>query len=1716
MGEFGLVGKGPDAGPRAGRRKKKPSDQTPEATGLPPIVLIGASAGGLDPIRRFLAAVPVPSGIVFVVVQHLDPHAHSLLVELLATQTKMPVRLAADGLRPLANEIYVIPPGAYLSIKDGSLRLAPATEGIGARMPIDFFLESLAAEQGRRRAAIIMSGSGNDGAVGVAALKHAGGLVVVQDPEEAEHDGMVRAALAAVTPDLVALVGDMPAALLGLLGQQPLLPGATGAVLAAPDAEAAEIALNLGLIIETLRSVTGQSFDRYKPGTLQRRTARRMAINGVARWADYLALIRRDRKECQTLGQDLLINVTEFFRDGPAFEYLGNTLLPAMLSRHAIEEPFRVWVPACSNGEEAYSLGIILQEQMARTGRRPRVQIFATDIDDTVLQVAREGVYPETIRNQVSEERLAQFFIHANGRYKVVPELRSCVMFSHHDLLEDPPFSRLDMISCRNLFIYLQTEAQRRLLHLFHYGLREGGLLMLGAAESLGDGKEIFEPLDAQLRFFQRRGGRSLPGYRYGHFGQMSHRNSLDAANIAAPVSLADLVQREVLVCFAPAVVVTNNAFEALYFFGPIDRYLRVGQGEPKHDILAMARENLRPALRDLVGHAHRGTKGSYTRRVQFKRGDRAATVTVAVRQLGDAGQDLLLVSFTEEVLDAVARPAEGKEGSVVEALRRELADTRNELNRSINDLQRTNEEMRSAHEEALTLNEELLSANEELETSKEELQSLNEELATVNTQLRQTLEQQRRASTDLANVLNSSGVATIFLDDKVRIKTFNGKIQSFYAVIDSDIGRPLADLVQKFADPDLIVDAGKAFSTGEAQAREIAASNGNWYLRTVQPYRSETGAIEGTVVTFADVSRLKHAELEAAAARRYAETVIDTVSEPLLAIDSNFKVEIANTAFCQTFGHEVVALIGRNLRDFEAPMFAEPKLWDLVVRVFSRRERSSALESVEIETITADEKVVVWRVAARSFHVAPLERSMVLLSLVDVTDRTHVIESQLQMLMDSTPDAAVIVDRNRRIRYASKRIETLLGYGSDELIGALVDELIPATSRDRHIGLHTSFLAAASNRTMNPGLEIHALTKAGQEIPVTIGLSPVATTGGMMIFTTIHDLTAQKESERSLREAKTAADLATQVKTRFLSAASHDLRQPLQTIGLLLGALGARTLDPQGRMILGKLDDTVANMSEVLDMLFDINQIEGGQITAEVTEFPLASLLDRIRDEFDPIAKAKGLDLRLVPTWAVVCSDQRLLRRIIANLVSNAIKYTDAGSVLVGCRFQGDALRIEVWDTGVGIASAELDAVFDEFYRVDRSDSAKFGLGLGLSIVRRFAGLLDHAVEVKSRPGKGTTFSVTVPRAGGTGLTVSGITNRSRRKEAAPTILLIEDDPAQLEALRILLDLEGFGIAAARHGEEALRLLSATPAVNPDLVIADYNLPGGMNGLEVIDRARIALRRAVPALIVSGDRSTAVVRAIADKGETLITKPVKPAGLLAAVAKIMRSVRPDWSERSRPEAAAPWAPADATAAADIGVIDDEPAVRESTRMMLESAGHKVATYASGEALLADPERSRFRCLIVDLTMPGISGLDLQKQLKQENSGAAIIFVTGSNHLPLALAAIRAGAIDFLQKPVRAETLLDSVARALESDTEDASSRIERETIATRIATLTTRERQVMDRILLGEPSKIIAADLGISQRTTEHHRHNVMRKMAAKSLPALIRMVGRSGPGER
>jgi two-component system CheB/CheR fusion protein len=1446
------------------------------ARGPPPsrggfaVVGIGASAGGLEACTKLLACLPPGSGLAFIVVQHLDPKHESMMVELLAGHTAMPVMQAADGMRIQSDHVYIIPPAVYLSVKDGVLRLSEPEARHGARLPVDFLLRSLAESYGMRAICVILSGTGTDGCLGLKAVKEKCGLVIAQDPAEAGFSGMPRAAIATGAVDLVLPAADIPAALQRYarrIGQADAQHAGTEQ--AGAEQAGAEQALEetetpgwLPEIVDLLRRRTAHDFTLYKPGTLRRRVERRMAMAAIDSdsMERYLDLLREDSWELESLARDLLINVTSFFRDPAVFEAMERQVIPDLIRAARPDHALRIWVAGCSTGEETYSLAMLFREQIVALQTDIKLQVFASDVDPDAVATARDGLYAESITATVTPARLSRFFTREEHGYRISADLRACVVFTVQDVLADPPFSRLDLVSCRNLLIYLLPEAQARVISVFHFALREGGVLLLGSAETVGNATARFEVISKKKRIY-RHIGRSRPG-EYDFLRQAPEGGRLRMApglpaSLGRQADLAELGKRLVLDAFAPAAVLINRQHECLFSLGPTDRYLRVPKGVSSLDLLAMVRPGLRSKLAAAIRQALDQQGRIVVEGARMLGGPDLGTVTMDIRPVTSPGENLLLVSFS----DGAARPPQprgpaGEQGLPrVAELEQELAASQADLKSVTQDLEAAVEDQKAVTQEALSVNEEYQSTNEELLTSKEELQSLNEELTALNSQLQETLERQRKTADDLQNVLYSTDIATLFLDPALKIRFFTPATKAVFNIIASDIGRPLADLHSLLPDCDFAKDARQVLASQAPLEREIETPDGVCFIRRIMPYRTHAEGAAGLVITFTDI-------------------------------------------------------------------------------------------------------------------------------------------------------------------------------------------------------------------------------------------------------------TERKAAARALEAAQRSSDMANAAKSRFLAAASHDLRQPLQTLALLQALLAKTVSSEKQQMLVGRMGDTVAAISGMLNTLLDINQIDAGIIHPEITDFRIDRIFVRLRDEMTYQADAQGLSFRVVPSSLTVRSDQALLEQMIRNLISNAFKYTRHGKVLLGCRRTEGAVHIEIWDTGIGIPERDLKAIFEEYHQLDNAARERSrGLGLGLPIVQRLGDLLGHKIRVRSRLGRGSVFSIEVAMPPQQDVAPSA-DPAGEPPEAGPppsrtgTILLIEDDPDIAELLAMSLRSEGHRVTTERDGTDALAHIEHA-ALQPDLILSDYNLPNGMSGLQLALEIRQLLHQDLPVIILTGDISTEILREVTQANCLHLSKPVELSALVDAIQQSL----PAWPSVARNQTSVDAAASGNTAKPIVFIVDDDEQVRDALRSLLQEDGRMAEAYKDSEAFLQSYRPGKVGCLLVDAMLPGMSGLDLLRHLRLAGDGLPCVVITGNSDVPMAVQAMKAGADDFIQKPIGYTELLNAIDKAMEHSIDGAKRAAWRETAANQIADLTPRQRQIMDLVLAGQPSKNIAADLGISQRTVENHRAAIMKRTGSQSLPALARL---------
>ncbi|MBU1240317.1 PAS domain-containing protein [Myxococcota bacterium] len=830
-----------------------------------PIVGIGSSAGGLEALEQFLRHVPKQSGMAFVIIQHLDPTHKGIMAELLQRVTAMPISQVQDRTVVQPDCVYIIPPNKDMSILHGVLHLLDPVAPRGLRLPIDLFFRSLADDQQERSIGVILSGMGSDGTLGIRAIKERAGVVFVQDPASAKFDGMPCSAIEAGLADIIAPIEELPARIIAFLHHSPLLPA---------DATPLEDKTQSGLekVVILIRSQTGHDFSLYKKSTIYRRIERRMGIHQIEKISFYVRFLRENPQEIEILFKELLIGVTSFFRDAAVWERLKSETIPNLLAERSPGQPIRAWIPGCSTGEEAYSLAIIFRELMEQGGENGgySLQIFATDLDQDAITRAREGVFPANIAADISQERLERFFVKVERGYQVAKHIREMVIFAPQNVIMDPPFTKLDIISCRNLLIYLAPEMQKKLLPLFHYSLNKSGVLVLGSAETIGGFESLFVTSDNKLKLYRRRDPSvTMPNIEFPSSFVAVHQFHPDKnMRSKTPVNLQAITEQMILNRYSPAAVLVNEEGDILYISGKTGRYLEPAAGKATLNIFAMAREGLRHELPGAFSKALRLKKEVVVGKLKVGTNGGTQVVNLMVQPVVEPSLTgtLVLIAFVDVV--EAPEPAKSRRGkatsrehSRITELESENQRLLEELNTSREEMQTSHEELKSSNEELQSTNEELQSTNEELTTSKEEMQSLNEELQTVNAELQSMVDQLSQASSDMKNLLNSTDIATVFLDETLRVRRFTEQATNIFKLIPGDVGRPLSDLDSDLNYNEMYEDSRKVLQTLVFSEREISTRKNRWFKVRIMPYRTLENVINGLVMTFVDITIAKRLE---------------------------------------------------------------------------------------------------------------------------------------------------------------------------------------------------------------------------------------------------------------------------------------------------------------------------------------------------------------------------------------------------------------------------------------------------------------------------------------------------------------------------------------------------------------------------------------------------------------------------------------------------------------------------------------------------------------------------------------------------------------------------------------------------------------------------------------------------------------------------------------
>jgi two-component system CheB/CheR fusion protein len=912
-----------------------------------PVVGIGASAGGLAAIEQFLAAMPpdTESGMAFVLVQHLDPDHKSILLDLIKKYTRMQAFKIEDGMRVQPNCVYVIPPKKDLALLHGRLHLMEPIAPRGLRLPIDYFFRSLAEDQHERAICIVLSGTGTDGTLGLKAIKGVGGMAMVQNPESASYDGMPGSAIATGLVDYVLPPDKMPEQLISFskhaFNQQRRQMAVSDHATAITD--------SFEKVFIILRSKTGHDFSQYKKNTILRRVKRRMAVSQIDGIEAYTGYLQANPMEVETLFRELLIGVTNFFRDPKAFEALNEKVIPHLFEGKQPGGFVRVWVPACSTGEEAYSLAILLQEHSESLKQGHKVQVFATDIDDQAIEKARAGLYLESIAADVSQTRFAHFFTQEDSTYRIRKNIRDLVVFAKQDIIKDPPFSKVDMISCRNLLIYMEPKLQKKIMPMFYYALNRDGYLFLGTSETTGEFVDLFSSVDKKWKIYQRRNDVTPRAYSPYVPPQIVASKAPQAAlpdAKAGKADIRDLAERALLDEYTPPCAFINAEFDVLYIHGRTGLYLELAPGEPSLNLLRMAREELRPGLAAAVRKAVAQKEAVRYDGLQFKANGDTHLVNILVQSVTkqEAAKGIVMVMFEEVTPESYPVPETAK-GEVTDKERRiselehELVNTKEYIQATTEEFETTNEELKSTNEEMQSSSEEMQSTNEELETSREELQSVNEELVTVNTELQKKIEELDRVNNDMNNLLAGTGIGTIFVDHKLIIQRFTPAAAKVINLIPTDVGRPVGHIVPRLMTYDSLVrDIKTVLDTLVPREEEVRTGEGQWYLMRIQPYRTVGNVIEGAVLTFVDITEQKRVREALQEKENQLRLMIENTGDVISRLSPDGTYLYVSPSCRRLLGIEPDELLGTRMFNYINPGDAESVQQTVNAAVASRK----------------------------------------------------------------------------------------------------------------------------------------------------------------------------------------------------------------------------------------------------------------------------------------------------------------------------------------------------------------------------------------------------------------------------------------------------------------------------------------------------------------------------------------------------------------------------------------------------------------------------------------------------------------------------------------------------------------------------------------------------------------------------------------------------------
>jgi two-component system, chemotaxis family, CheB/CheR fusion protein len=1488
------------------------------SSGAFPVVGVGASAGGLAAVTELLKRLPDQTGAAFVIIQHLDPRHGSLTADILSRVSSMPVDEVRNGMRLQPNHVYVIPPNSNMRLVRGILKLSPRTEIRGQHLPIDLFFKSLAEDRMDRAIGVVLSGIASDGTMGVQAIKAEGGFTFAQDPTSAQYDGMPRSAILSGAVDIV----ETPERMAGEIAKMATLFSTRPAnrVIIEPHVTPHAPNGNLRRIFAAIRKATRVDFTHYKHSTVQRRIARRLFLLKIEDLRTYADYVESHPEEAKTAFADILIHVTGFFRDPDVYEKLKTRILPKYMENWDPAYPFRVWVAGCSTGEEAYSIAIAFYEYLDKAKVRPALQIFASDVSDHSLQRARTAIYPESIARDVSRVRLKRYFEKLEGGgYRIAKWIRDTCLFSRHDVTADPPFAKIDIISCRNVLIYFASELQKRVVPILHYSLNPGGILWLGRSETISGFGDLFALENKANKFYFKKPVVSAVRFYY-PVARMP--DMLEARRAArSPATLHEVqaeADRAAIQQYVPPGVVINDSAEILHVRGRPAPYLALGPGQASLNFFKLVHPEILSDLRYLIRSAR--TDGRAASRegmvLQTKGERRTFGVRVVPIRVARPSKEHYFAIFFEEG-SARAEPAppvfeSGEKKSKKRTGPQQTFDEQRYQEGLIEEYETTQEELIASNEELQSTNEELQSTNEELETAKEELQSANEEMTTINDELQTRNTEMTQLTNDLTNLLASVDIPIVMVGSDARIRRFTPKAGQMLKLIPADVGRSIGDIkptLQTLDLEDIVSDVMMSLSLKEFETQD---KQGAWYRLQVRPYRTTDNRIDGAVIAVTDITALKRAAEVLTIARDDAKRILDTMPTPVLVISSDYRVQSTNESFLNMFR------VGRE--ETEGSLLSELcdgrwNLPSLLAALDSVLKEGVPLRDFELEREfpRIGFKYMVLHATATRFTGAGTNTA--LLAIEDITARKQAAEAlreteeRYRHLLENANDGILIVTQDQTIGFANPRIEAMFGYASGELINQKYEVLIPEQHRGVPGSHHAPFPGDPERRDVVRALDLVGRHKDGRIFPVEISLSPMRTDSSTMTTAIIRDISERKkmEAERQdllLREtsARREAERASQSKDEFLATLSHELRTPLTTILSWAQVLRLGKIDVQKTtQALTLIERSAKDQAQLIDDLLDVSRIQAGKVSLDLRELVAGDSVVAAVESVRNLADDKSITIKTEfdPLGCLVLADSGRLQQVFRNLFTNAIKFTPrGGKITVRLKHKKDPelLEIQVQDTGKGIKPEFLPHLFARFSQEDSSPKRLFsGLGLGLSIVRNLVEMHGGSVTAASPgEGKGAIFTVTLPctrtRPAEVTRGVVGRQTSAGNKPAKLTgirVLIIDDLDETRRAFSVMLQSCG---ALTKTAASAKAGLAALAQFKPNLVLCDIAMPreDGLSFIRKVRELKPGRGRKVLAVAVTAYAGTDNVRQALDAGfDAHLAKPVGVVDLSRVIKKL-------------------------------------------------------------------------------------------------------------------------------------------------------------------------------------------------------------------------------------